>query len=316
MIPRNRLLYLFQKTDDRSMSEPALKLHSNTSEILKSGKKFFSFFPMSILICSSALVLSLSYYWFIYLDKYITTDDAYIEADFYPVSTKVAGAVQEVYAREGQSVKKGELLLLIDDSDFVFEKNFKHLKVEKAELDFKRAKTLHATKAISDFDYENAEASLKAAEVDLQGTDIKIKYTKILASANGIVAKRSVQVGQVIQPGQSLFILVDDQDHWVRANFKETQVRNLKIGQPVSIKVDGYPHDSLNGLVEAIFPSSGAKLSLLPPENSTGNFTRIVQRIPVKISISKNSKSNFILKPGMSVEVSVDSTVANEPRIN
>ena len=296
------------------MLEPSLKiLHQAPSEEpFKKG--IHRLLPIGIIFVALLMVSSLSYYWFVYLDRFITTDDAYLEADFYPISTKVAGSVKEVYAREGQIVKKGQTLLLIDDSDFMFEKNFKQLKFEKAELDLKRSTTLHETKAISDFDFENTEANLKAAEVDLQGSEIKIKYTKILAPADGIVAKRSVQLGQVIQPGQSLFIVVDETDRWIKANFKETQIRKLRVGQKVKITVDGFPNDPVQGFVESIFPTSGAKLSLLPPENSTGNFTRVVQRIPVKIIVDKNHKPEFSLKPGMSVEVSVDTTGVNESR--
>ena len=296
------------------MADPVLKVINNEKPAAPSSQKLLSLGPVFILLFALLIVASASYYWFVYLEKYVTTDDAYIEADFFPVSTKLAGSVKEVYAREGQIVKKGEVLLQLDESDFLFEKSYKQLKIEKAQLDFKRAETLHETRAISDFDFENAQAALKAAEVDLQGTEIKINYTKVLSPSDGIVAKRSVQIGQLVQPGLSLFIIVDDSDQWVRANFKETQIRNLRVGQKVDIKVDGYPGHPVGGSVEAIFPSSGAKLSILPAENSTGNFTRIVQRIPVKISIDKAKASDFAIKPGMSVEVSVDVTPANESK--
>lgn len=289
------------------MAKLALKFEASESESPAPSKAPANFFPLLIALVSVALISGLSYYWFVYLQRYVTTDDAYIEADFYPISTKVAGAVKEVYAHEGQVVKKGDVLLLIDDVDLNFEKNFKQMKVDKALLDYSRAKTLHKSSAISDFDFENAEASLRAAELDLQGSEMKIKYTKIQSSSDGIVAKRSVQPGQVIQPGQSLFIVVDDSYQWIKANFKETQINRLRIGQQVQVKVDGYTSRHLDGTVESIFPSSGAKLSILPPENSTGNFTRVVQRISVKIAIEKLDKKEFVLKPGMSVEVSVDS---------
>ncbi len=297
------------------MSEPALKFEP-TFTAPQQRRVFYNLLPLIIVLSSAVLISGLSYYWFVYLHRYVITDDAYVEADFYPVSTKVAGAVKEVYAREGQSVKKGDILLLIDDNDLTFEKNFKQIKVEKATLDYKRATTLHASKAISDFDFENAEASLKAAVLDLQGSEIKIKYTKILATSDGIVAKRSVQPGQIIQPGQSLFIIVDDNDRWVKANFKETQINQLRLGQAVEVKVDGYTKQLLHGTIESIFPSSGAKLSILPPENSTGNFTRVVQRISVKIALEKNQKQKSFLKPGMSVEVSVDSDLGPQEKPN
>lgn len=297
------------------MTESALKFEPKLVDP-STRRDLYSFLPLVIILTSIVLISSLSYYWFVHLQRYVITDDAYVEADFFPVGTKVAGEVKEVYAREGQAVKKGEMLLLIDDNDLTFEKNFKQMKVDKAKLDFKRASTLHVSKAISDFDYENAEAGLKAAELDLQGSEMKIRYTKILATSDGIVAKRSVQPGQIIQPGQSLFIIVDDNYQWIKANFKETQINQLRLGQNAEIIVDGYSKELFHGTIEAIFPSSGAKLSILPAENSTGNFTRVVQRISVKIALEKDQKQKVFLKPGMSVEVSVDSKLSPSEKLS
>ncbi len=290
------------------MSEPALKLQTESVESTLKDAKSTRKIVILITVVTMAIAISVSFYWFFYLKHFVTTDDAYIEADFYPVSTKIPGAIKEVLVHEGDAVTQGQVLLIIDDSDLAFEKNYKKLKVEKAQLDFKRSQTLHNSKAISDFDFENAEANLKSAEIDLQGTEIKISYTKVMAPASGVVAKRSSQIGQVIQPGQSLFVLVNDKEPWIKANFKETQIENLKIGQAVSIYIDGYSHMHFHGSVESIFPSSGAKLSILPPENSTGNFTRVVQRIPIKISFNKQDLKLIELKPGMSAEVSIDTS--------
>jgi membrane fusion protein (multidrug efflux system) len=181
------------------------------------------------------------------------------------------------------------------------------MKLQKAQTDLKRARELHESNAISEFDLENAEANYKANLTDLQGTEIKLKYTKVLSPSDGVVAKRSVQPGQFVQPGQVLVVVVDNRKPWIKANFKETQIEHLNPGQDVRIWLDSYPSLVIKGRIETIFPSSGAKLSILPPENATGNFTRIVQRIPVKISVQSSQSVDAIhLRPGMSAQVSVD----------
>ena len=240
---------------------------------------------MIVILATAGLVTgALSYYWFSYLERYCSTDDAYAESDLYPVNSRIMGYVDAVNVAEGESVKQGQILATMDENDLAFEHSFKEMKFKKAELDYNRANTLHKSTAISDYDLENAEAAMKTAEADLKTTEIKMKYSKVISPATGVVAKRTMQVGQYVQPGQVLFVVVDDQKPWIKANFKETQVTNMKPNQSVVIELDGYPHVKFSGHVEMVFPSSGAKLSLLPPENATGNFTRIVQRIPVKIA--------------------------------
>lgn len=249
-------------------------------------------------------IASVSYYWYIYLERYVGTDDSYIEADLFPVNSRIMGYMKDVNVEEGDSVRKGQVLASIDDADIDFELNYKKLKLQKAQNDLKRARQLHESRAISEFDLENAEANYKANLTDLEGTEIKLRYTKVLSPSDGVVAKRSVQPGQFVQPGQVLVVVVDNRRPWVKANFKETQIEHLRPGQDVRIWLDSYPNALIKGKVETIFPSSGAKLSILPPENATGNFTRIVQRIPVKISVEQQEK--IYLRPGMSVQVSVD----------
>lgn len=292
------------------MSNTASKIEMSIESETERGsnqpthKKFFV--AGVIVFAVSVISTVLIYRWFVYLNRFVITDDAYLEAEFFPVSTKVPGMIKQVLVEEGDQVKKDQVLLIIDGSDFEFERKFKQMKLEKAKLDYSRAETLHKGKAISDFDYENAYAAVKSAQVDLEGTEIKLKYTKIIAPANGVIAKRSAQIGQVIQPGQPLFTIVDNAKPWIKANFKETQIRDLRIGQAVKVKIDGFSDQNLRGKVEAIFPSSGAKLSILPPENATGNFTRVVQRIPVKIGLSKEEVNGLGIRPGMSAEVEID----------
>ena len=144
-----------------------------------------------------------------------------------------------------------------------------------------------------------ATATLEQAQPNLQ-------YTTIVAPVNGIVGQRSVQPGQNVSPGQQLMTIVplDSQNVWVTANFKETQLKYMRPGQPVKISVDTYDRD-YNGHVLNIAGASGARYSLLPPENATGNYVKVVQRIPVKIMFEKGQDPEHLLRPGMSVEPNV-----------
>ena len=139
---------------------------------------------------------------------------------------------------------------------------------------------------------------------DINFAKLQLSYTTINAPAAGMVSNKNIQVGQLIQPGQSLFAIVNDNSLYVKANFKETQLEKLKPGQLVDIDVDAFPKEKLTGHLYNFSPATGAKFSLLPPDNATGNFVKVIQRIPVKIKIDDNRILNQ-LRPGMSVKVSV-----------
>jgi membrane fusion protein (multidrug efflux system) len=149
-----------------------------------------------------------------------------------------------------------------------------------------------------------AQAGAASAEVEknqamLAQAGLNLDYTKIVAPVSGVLSKRNVEPGQVVQPGQPLFAIVDLDDIWVTANFKENQLKNMKPGQPVKIHIDAYGRD-YDGKVESIGAATGARFSLLPPENATGNYVKVVQRIPVRIRIDKGQDPNHLLRPGMS----------------
>jgi membrane fusion protein (multidrug efflux system) len=151
-----------------------------------------------------------------------------------------------------------------------------------------------------------AEAQVEQCKADLILARQQLNYAVVRAPCNGIVSKRAVQEGQYISAGQSLCALVDNENIWVTANLKETQLRSIKIGQEVKIKVDAYPDIDLTGKIESFSGATGAKYSLLPPDNATGNFIKITQRIPVKISINKLPADKAqLLFPGMSVFVKI-----------
>ncbi|MBD1393655.1 HlyD family secretion protein [Mucilaginibacter glaciei] len=142
-------------------------------------------------------------------------------------------------------------------------------------------------------------------KVDIDYAKLQLSYTNVKSPASGIVAKKNVQVGQLVQAGQTLFAVVNDNSLYITANFKETQLDKIKNGQKVDLKVDAYPELKVEGTVYNFSPATGAKFSLLPPDNATGNFVKVVQRIPVKIKLSGSKEELAKLRPGMSVDVSV-----------
>ena len=146
-----------------------------------------------------------------------------------------------------------------------------------------------------------ANARLAAAKAARDNAALQESYTKITAPASGLVSKKTVEVGQLVQPGQTLLSVVPDTGVWVTANFKETQLDGVKPGQPVEIEVDAYGGCVAEGKVDGVSAATGAKFSLLPPDNATGNFTKVVQRVPVRILVTKGCGTDRPLRPGMSV---------------
>ena len=146
----------------------------------------------------------------------------------------------------------------------------------------------------------SAQAALQRAEAALKQAQLNLQYTKIVAPASGVISKRTAEVGQVLQAGQPLASLINLDDVWITANFKETQLKNMRAGQGATIHVDAFGR-KFNGHVDSIGGATGARFSLLPPENATGNYVKVVQRIPVKIVIDPNQDPQHMLRPGMSV---------------
>lgn len=152
-----------------------------------------------------------------------------------------------------------------------------------------------------------AQAKVQSAQAQLDAALLNIGYTVITAPIDGQLSNVDLQVGQFVQAGQSLFYLVDNTKRWVVANFKETQLEKMEIGQTVNIKVDAYPDETFIGEVTAFSPATGAKFSLLPPDNASGNFVKTIQRLPVKINFTENDNLTNLkkLRSGMNVIVDV-----------
>ena len=150
-----------------------------------------------------------------------------------------------------------------------------------------------------------AQAQVKQAKAALDQAELNLQYTTIKAPLAGIVSRKSVEVGQVVQPGQPLLAVVPLENVWVTANFKETQLKNMRPGQRAVVKVDAYGGKDFTGHVDSIAGATGARFALLPPENATGNFVKVVQRVPVKILLDPGQDPEHLLRPGLSAEPTV-----------
>jgi membrane fusion protein, multidrug efflux system len=154
--------------------------------------------------------------------------------------------------------------------------------------------------AINDSEIQTAESEIAQAQAAVGQAELELSHTKIYAPQDGFVSKKTVVEGQLVQPDQVL-MSISLPGIWVVANFKETQIERMKVGQPVEIYVDAYPNMTFRGRVESFQAGTGSRFSVLPPENATGNFVKVVQRIPVKIVFEEMPDENILLAPGMSV---------------
>lgn len=183
-----------------------------------------------------------------------------------------------------------------------------------ARLDEAKALLVAKERELAVFNAQLNQASsvVEQSNAALELANIQLNDTRVTAPFSGVIGKRGAMVGQYVQPGQALFSLVPDGAVWISANFKETQIQHMQPGQSVQVSLDAFPDKTFTGVIDSLSPASGAKFSLLPAENATGNFTKIVQRIPVRIRLEL-SKAEARVVPGLSAVVKVDT--ASHPTI-
>lgn len=242
-----------------------------------------------------------------------------------------ASASQAQVSSAGQSIETAKIKLRRATNDFDRYKNlyanhsitaqqFEQAEAAKQEaenqlqmLKNQRSATASQSKAassqteISEKQVDVANAKVRSAEAQLEAAKINLGYTVVTAPIDGQLSSVDIQEGQFVGPGQALFYLVNSKDKWVIANFKETQLTEMNLGQKVGIVVDAYPNVEFEGEVTAFSPATGARFSLLPPDNATGNFVKTVQRLPVKINFTATNNAEQLekLRSGMNVEVDV-----------
>jgi membrane fusion protein (multidrug efflux system) len=294
---------------------------------------------------------------------HVKTDDAFVDGHIFSISSRIPGHVMRVLVKDNQFVRKGDILVELDPSDYRTQVrnaaaqldiarnetsstyaqveaaraavNSDKARLEQAELDLRRGQALYKKEVIPKEQLDRLETARKVAAAKLLETEgsvrralallgltgnggkdaqiirkkaefeesvLNLSYTRILAPSDGYITRKSVEQGNNIQPGQAIMSLVSLGDAWVTANYKESQLTHVRPKQKVEFIVDTYPRHKFRGSVDSIMAGTGAAFSLLPPENATGNYVKVVQRIPVKIIIDKTSDPQHMLRVGMSVE--------------
>ena len=320
------------------------------------------YIPLAVVVL---IVLVGVWYWYNDYSTYITSDDAHIDADNVSVGSKIFGRISSLYANEGDLIKQGTLLAVLDSTDLIAQRNQtialreqahanlnqsevkyssdqKSIKVleislERANEDMARAKNqaeggvitteqfdhvkkafetataqLDAAKAqllVSKSMISSASASVETANAQIKVLQAQLNNTKLYASADGVVAKRWLLTGDVTQPGQSVFTITLSKNLWVVAFPEETNISEIKPGQAVKFTIDAFPGVKFRGKIFLVGSSTASVFSLIPANNAAGNFTKVTQRIPVRISIdgTEDNKdlSSFNILSGMSVVVKI-----------
>ncbi len=254
-----------------------------------------------------------------YLFTHETSDDAFIEGDVTVISPKIAGHVEQVYVKDNQAVKARQPLCDIDDRDYLNSFNLAEAELasvvaeeQQAGQDLERYQKLLAGKDIPQQQYDKALlrwntdlAQVKAAQARLNQARLNLSYTKIESPADGAVARKAVEPGMFVEQGQALLAIVLPQ-RWVIANLKETQMTRIHPGLKVTIRVDAYPGVVFHGHVDSVQQGTGSRFSLLPAENATGNYIKVVQRVPVKIVFDGQPDPRKPLELGMSVVPTIE----------
>lgn len=272
-----------------------------------------------ILIGNITLICLFSLSYWIYGQFYINTDDAYVNAHIVKMATRVTGKVKKLYVDNNQYVTTGQILFEIEPETFEAAAaeakaglEIAEAKLKIAQITADRILTLVKNRAAShqEGDIANGNLEAAAAQRDMSkalfaAAELNLKYTKIYAITNGWITNMSLRIGDSVIANQPIFALVSDQKFWVDANFKEDQLENLTINQPANIKIDMYPKHKFIGVIESVSSGTGNAFSLFPPENATGNWVKVTQRIPVKIRII-NYDPKYPLIVGTSATVSIN----------
>jgi membrane fusion protein (multidrug efflux system) len=333
-----------------------------TNNQVKKEKSWKVYIPLILVII---LILGGITKWYIDYSKYIKTDDAHVETDNVAVSSKILGRISQVFAEEGDSVKQGQLIAVLDSTDLVVQKNqaiankmqteasigqaeakyqfdLKNNKVleislNKAQEDFERAKNQikgdvitkeqfdHAKNAfetaqaqleaarsqakVSSAVIASAKAAVTSAEAQIKVIQSQISNTRLVAPTDGLVGKRWLLPGDITQPGQSIFTIVNNRKMWISVFLEETKLTNLHIGQAVIFNLDTYPGVNFTGKIMTLGSNTASQFSLIPASNASGNFTKVTQRVQLKISIEGTEKgkslSEYRILSGMSAVVKI-----------
>jgi multidrug resistance efflux pump len=252
-----------------------------------------------ILVISAGIVLVLAGGYFAWNFQYEDTSDAQVDGHVMPLSPRINGQIKAVYVDEGQLVHSGQAMMTIDDQDYKIAEELAQVNLSEA--------LFTATSSHHNDNIHLANAEIARRELQLAQAELNLSYTVICSPVTGIVGKTRVEVGQNVNIGQELVTVLPLDDVWVTANFKETQLARLRPGQRVEVNVDAYGR-KWKGRIANLGGGTGSVFSVLP-ENSTGHYVKVVQRVPVRIDFDRPPGQEFnvegLLKPGLSVEPKV-----------
>lgn len=290
-----------------------------------------------IILSCLIVILGATWIWAEFFRPYVRTNDALIDGYKVSVSSDIMARIIKLHVDEGDFVKEGQLIADLDDSILQSQKVEAKAKIdalqamvvleqfhfEKIRNDFERAmkgfqegvtssqQLDHAQKnyAMAKTKVEVTKADLELTKTELGVIDAKLLHTKVLAPIDGVIVKRWVWEGDVMHIGQAMYSLYDLSNVWVLANLEETKMENVKLGDLVEISIDAYPGKTFQGKVFVMKGAAASEFSLIPQDNATGNYTKVAQRVPLKISIERpkwsGESSSLYLFPGMSAEVKI-----------
>lgn len=252
---------------------------------------------------------------------YVSTDDAYVGANVIQIAPRVTGQVIALNVKNNQEVHKGQVLMTLDPALFLVAMNQAKADLENAKAKLmlaqnteqrtaallKRNVASHQDDDTATANLRSANAAVQLAEANLAQAELNLQYTQITAPNDGWVANVTVRTGDSINANQPVFALVENREFWVDANFKETEFSHLHSGQSADVVIDMYPGHHFKGTVESISSGSGSAFALLPPENATGNWVKVTQRVPVRIHIA-DPDPKYPLRIGTSATVTVHFT--------
>lgn len=294
------------------------------------------FIPALIILFAAILGV----YWYIGQLAYVSTDDALIDSDRLSVSSKILGRIMLLTVDEGDTVKQGQLLVQLDSTDLKAQElqaganlnlaresiKLSKVNLSKAQEDFTRAEQQFNENVIPKEQFDHMQKAFEVAKAQLNIDKTKVETSKaqlnvietellntsIYSPMDGIVGKRWVLKGDIVQPGQPIFTIFNLNNIWVTAYLEETKLASINIGDQVDISVDAYPDQSFTGKVYQVGSNTASQFSLIPPSNASGNFTKVTQRVPIKISIEPVNANgqpelaeDLRLLPGMSVEIKI-----------
>lgn len=283
------------------------------------AKRKFFFKILAVIFVSLSSIYA-SYYYLIG-SHHITTDNAYVGAEVAQINATTFGIIKEIKVKDTQEVNAGDVLVVIDDSDARLALEIAKANLSKAEAQmrraqniFKRRKALRAADSASEEEVTNAKEDFDAANAAYEATKLTVEQAKldfertvIRAPIDGIVARRQVQLGQRVQISTPLMSITPKNQMHVDANFKEVQLEKIKVGQPVEVTSDKYgKHVVYHGKVAGFSGGTGSAFAVIPAQNATGNWIKVVQRVPVRIELSAEELEKNPLQIGLSMHVDIN----------